>query len=134
MPAVTPPPAVALAVAPTTITVASAPAAPTAVADDAATPKTDEAPEAHAKHEATRGNATGNATVEFRVLPAATVVTVDGKPRQATDGGNHYVLQLRPGKHTIRAADPDGEQPTQSVDVELVAGDHERLKGFSFLP
>lgn len=84
--------------------------------------------------ETARVAAAATATVEFRVLPAATLVTVDGKPRQATDGGSHYVLQLRPGKHTIRATDPDGEQPAQSVEVDLLAGDHERLKGFSFLP
>lgn len=75
-----------------------------------------------------------SAVVEFRVLPAATVITVDGKTRRATSGGDHYVLQLKPGKHTIVARDPDGTGAAQVTDVELAPGDYQKLKGFSFLP
>ncbi len=72
--------------------------------------------------------------VEFRVLPASTVITVDGKKRAATSGGDHYVLQLKPGKHTIVARDPDGSEAAQTTQVELTPGDYQKLKGFSFLP
>lgn len=73
------------------------------------------------------------ATVEFRVLPADTVILVDGKRRQATSGGDRYLLQLKPGKHVILARDPDGSEPPQRQEVELEAGEHQKLKGFSFL-
>jgi hypothetical protein len=72
--------------------------------------------------------------VEFRVLPASTLIMVDGRKRHATSGGDHYVLQLKPGKHTIVARDPDGSEPTQQAEVEVTPGDYQKLKGFSFLP
>ncbi len=72
--------------------------------------------------------------VEFRVLPASIVITVDGRKRAATTGGDRYVLQLKPGKHTIVARDPEGTEPAQTTAVELEPGEHQTLKGFSFLP
>jgi tRNA A-37 threonylcarbamoyl transferase component Bud32 len=73
-------------------------------------------------------------TVEFRVLPASTVIMVDGKQRQPSSGGDHYILQLKPGKHTIVARDPDDSAAAQTTALELAPGEYQKLKGFSFLP
>ena len=130
-PAVLPPAAVAAAVAATpTEAVAAAPEPATPeVATEASPPgKRVREPAAEAKVPASWG------VVEFRVLPASTLITVDGKKCQATSGGDHYVLQLKPGKHTIVAHDPDGTDGPQTTTVELSRGEYQKLKGFSFLP
>ena len=62
------------------------------------------------------------------------MITVDGKKRRAGDGSDHYVLQLKPGKHTIVARDPDGTEAAQTAVVDVTPGAYQKLKGFSFLP
>ncbi len=124
------PVAVPTAATPTIVAVApSAPPTPEAVAvEPVAAEKHGKGASAEAKTSAQWG------VVEFRVLPASTVITVDGKRRKATSGSDHYVLQLKPGKHTIVARDPDGGEAAQSASVELAPGEFQKLKGFSFLP
>ncbi len=68
------------------------------------------------------------ATVEFRVSPADAVVAVDGK-RQRTLLGDRYVLHLAPGRHVIRATDPDNREDSTEKVVELVAAERLILKG-----
>ena len=123
----------AVPVAPLPAVVALAPSAPATA--EVATPSEPVAPEKHSRDANTEAKAAAQwGVVEFRVLPASTVITVDGKKRPATSGGDHYVLQLKPGKHTIVARDPEGTEAAQTTAVDLGPGDYQKLKGFSFLP
>ncbi len=124
---------VVVAAAPTPTALAVAPALPPTPVAIVIAPEPAVAPEE--PHVAVAGkNAAKWGVVEFRVLPASTVITVDGKKRKPTSGGDRYVLQLKPGKHTIVARDPDGTEAAQSTAVELEPGEYQQLKGFSFLP
>lgn len=90
-------------------------------ATDAANPKLKQKKAALKEEEA-------QATVEFRVSPADAVVAVDGK-RQRTLLGDRYVLHLTPGKHVIRATDPDNRDDSTEKAVELTAGERLIIKG-----